>query len=300
MTKINASRKEKAAWVLFVGIWGALVSVIMGTIACVTLVGIPVGIRQFKFIKLLFTNDDVAVTYRPDASHRLRGLYWYVFGGVVTKVVCLIFPTLLNTVGAGKSVVLRHERIAPYLSCPFDCEFLENGRYSKNCNTAYDYKLLQRRIYKSPTTAIFDEGRGKLITVRRCIKGFENEIFSIKRTTRIIFFLFLGIIVFGSASLIGGIKPAIEAGFGDIGAWWGIFVGILLFSIGFIGCIVTNIIQTSQFLRIHDEKMSRFFELFEDTDPYDQDPPKISFDYVFDALYKDREAKRLAQNTKRN
>ena len=81
MTKINASRKETAAWVLFVGIPGAIFSVIMGVIACVTIIGIPVGIRQFKFIKLLFTDDDVAVTFRPDAKHRLRGLYWYVFGG---------------------------------------------------------------------------------------------------------------------------------------------------------------------------------------------------------------------------
>lgn len=297
MTKINASRKETAAWVLFVGIPGAIFSVIMGVIACVTIIGIPVGIRQFKFIKLLFTDDDVAVTFRPDAKHRLRGLYWYVFGGVVTKVVCLIMPSLLNALGTGKSVVLRHERIAPYLLCPFDCEFVENGRYSKNCDTVYDYKLLQRRIYKSPTTAIFDEKRGKLITVRRSIKGFEDEIFSIKRTTRIVFFLFFGLIVFGSASLIGGIPLAIN-GTGLV-AWWGVIVGVLLFLIGFIGCVITNIIQTSQFLKIHDEKMKPFFELFEDSDPYDSDPAKISLDYVFDRFYKDREAKKIAQNTRK-
>ena len=298
MTKINASRKETVAWILFVGIWGAIASAIMGAIACVTIIGIPVGIRQFKFIKLLFTKDNVAVTYRPDASHRLRGLYWYIFGGIVTKVVCLIMPSLLNLVGSGKSVVLRHERIAPYLSCPFDCEFVENGRYSKNCDTVYDYKLLQRRIYKSPTTAIFDEERGKLITVRRCIKGFENDMFSAKRTTQIVFFLFLGLIVFGTASLIGGIPSVIQE-VGDFGAWWGVIVGIFLFFVGFVGCVVTNIIQTSQFLKIHDEKMKRFFELFEDSDPYDEEPTKISLAFIFEALYKDREARRHAQNTKR-
>ncbi len=306
MTKINATRKETVAWVLLIGVWGAFVSAVMGAIACITIVGIPVGIKHFKFIKLIFTTDDVAVTYRPDLQHRTRGLYWYIFGGAITKALISALPSLLGLANIGDSIVIRFEKIAPYLSCPFDVEILENGRYSQNGATVYDYKLLQRRIYKSPTTAIFDEKRNKLITVRRYIKGFENDVFSIKRSTQIVFFLFAGIFVFGVASLIGNwanwdsFFNLFSGDFTDIGKSWGIFVGLLLFFIGFIGMVTTNVIQTSHLLRIHDNYMKPLFELFEDTDPYDMQPAKISLSYVFDRLYKDREERRYKQNTNRN
>ena len=299
MTKIKSSKGQTAAWVLLVGAWGALVSALMGTIACLTIVGIPVGIKHFKFIKLLFTTDDVAVAYRPDFSHRAHGLYWYIFGGIFTRILCSIMPAFLNLIGAAQSIVIRFEKISPYLACPFNVEIVENGNYSKAGDTVYDYKLLQRRIYKSPTVAIFDEQRNKLVTVRRYIKGFENDVFSIKRSTQIVLFLFVGLIIFGTASLIGGVGNIINGELSGFGDWWGIIVGAFLFAVGIIGSSISKAIQTTQLLKIHDAQMKKLFDLFDETDPYDATPVKISLVYVFDRLFRDREERKREQNTRK-
>lgn len=297
MTKINASAKHTVAWVLLVGAWSAFVSAVMGAVACLTIVGIPSGIKHFKFIKLLFTSDNVAVTYRPDYDHRAYGLYWYIFGGVFTRILCSVMPFILNLIGAGKSVVLRFDRIAPFLNCPFKVEFVENGRYSSSGNTPYDYKLLQRKIYKAPTVAIFDEERNKLITVRRYLKGFENEIFSAKRTSQIIAFLFVGIVIFGIASIIGGFNTMQHTISGEMPSSIGI--GAFLFAVGLLGSAITSAVKTTQFLRIHDTYMKKLFELFDETDPYDTEPTRISLSFVFIRLYNDREERKKKQNTKR-
>ncbi len=286
MKKIKTSKGQTVAWVLLVGVWCAILSAVLGAVACLTIVGIPVGIKQFKFIKLIFTTDDVAVAYRPDAKHRFYGLYWYAFGGVLTKLLTKIIFTVLGVFDSAAPLVARFEKISSYVSCPFDVEYLENGQYSENGTTIYDYKLLQRRIYKSPTTAIFDEQRGKLITVRRYLKNFEGEAFAIKRNTLIVSFLFFALIIFGSAFLLNG--------------GMGLIVGSFLCSVGFIGCVVTSIIQTSQYLKLHDVNLKKLFDLYDDSDPYDITPVNISLCYVFDRLYKDREERKRAQNTRRN
>lgn len=297
MTKINASAKHTVAWVLLVGAWSAFVSAVFGAVACLTIVGIPSGIKHFKFIKLLFTSDNVAVTYRPDYDHRAYGLYWYIFGGVFTRILCSFMPFILNLIGAGKSVVLRFDRIAPYLSCPFKVEFVENGHYSSSCDTPYDYKLLQRKIYKAPTVALFDEERNKLITVRRYLKGFENEIFTAKRTSQIIAFLFIGIMIFGAASIIGGCNAMKVSPGNEIPNSIGI--GAFLVVVGLLGSAITSAVKMTQLLRIYDTHMKKLFELFDETDPYDTEPTRISLSYVFIRLFNDREERKKKQNTKR-
>ena len=285
MSKNKANSLQNVAWILFFGAWCAIFCALLGTVACVSIIGIPVGIKQFKFIKYIFTQENIAFAYRPNTRKRLLGLYWYAFGGIGTKLACWGISYLLIAFG-GKVLAARFVKIAPYLNCPFGVTLVENGKYTTKRNTIYDYNLLQRRIHKSPTIAIFDEKRGKLVTVRRYLKSFEEDVFSIKRNNQIVFFLFSALILFGFASVIG--------------SGVGIIIGIFLMSVGLIGCTITSIIQTKQFLRIYDTYMAKLFDLYEESDPYDENPINIQPYYVFDQLVKDREERKRLKNQKNN
>ncbi len=50
----SVSKLGNALWIIFIGIWLALLFVLEGIAFCVTLVGIPFGIQYFKFAKLAF------------------------------------------------------------------------------------------------------------------------------------------------------------------------------------------------------------------------------------------------------
>ncbi|MBQ8546811.1 MAG: YccF domain-containing protein [Clostridia bacterium] len=282
MTQIKASTKQNVAWILLIGIWGAILSSLLGIVSCLTIVGIPAGIKHFKFIKYLFTKENIALAYRPNTRRKLLGLYWYAFGGVGAKLFYFLIAYLFSISGVGIPLAVRFERISSYLSCPFAVLVVENGQYTEGRNTLYDYNLLQRRIYKSPTIAIFDERRGKLVTVRRYLKGFENEVFSSKRSCQIVFFLFAALILFGVAMVIG-------TGIGAV-------AGVFLMAVGLIGCYITSTIQTKQLLRIYDTYMKKLFDLYDENDPYDQTPVIIPLYYVFDKLAKDREERKRLKN----
>lgn len=285
MAKIKTSNLQNIAWIIFFGIPCAFFCILLGASACISIVGIPVGIKQFKFIKFIFSMEDTALAYRPNTRKRLLGLYWYAFGGIGTKLISWGLTYLLIAFG-GKHLAVRFVKVAPYLNCPFGIAPIENGKYTKNRNTIYDYNLLQRRIHKSPTIAIFDEKRGKLVTVRRYLKSFEEDVFSIKRNNQIVFFLFSALVIFGIASIIG--------------SGVGIVIGVFLTSIGVIGCTITSIIQTRQFLKLYDSHMAKLFDLYDESDPYDEQPPIIQPYYIFDQLVKDREERKRLKNQRNN
>lgn len=282
MAQIKASTKQNVAWILLIGVWGAILSSLLGIVSCLTVVGIPAGIKHFKFIKYLFTKENIALAYRPSTKRRLLGLYWYAFGGIGAKLVYYVISFLFKISVVGVPLAIRFERIAPYLSCPFAVLVVENGQYTEGRNTIYDFNLLQRKIYKSPTIAIFDEKRSKLVTVRRYLKGFENEVFSSKRSCQIVFFLFSALVLFGFAMVIG-------TGIGAI-------AGVAFIAVGLIGCAITSIIQTKQLMKIYDTYMKKLFDLYDENDPYDPTPVNIPLYFVFDRLAKDREERKRLRN----
>ena len=42
------------AWVIFCGIEIAITEIILGIACCITIIGIPLGLQHFKFVKLAF------------------------------------------------------------------------------------------------------------------------------------------------------------------------------------------------------------------------------------------------------
>ena len=41
-------------WIIFAGLWIALIELVLGILLCVTIIGIPFGIQHFKLMRLAF------------------------------------------------------------------------------------------------------------------------------------------------------------------------------------------------------------------------------------------------------
>jgi len=57
-------------WIIFGGIWLALAHVLLGVLLCITILGIPFGIKNFSMAKLALFPFDYAVVDRDDAGAR--------------------------------------------------------------------------------------------------------------------------------------------------------------------------------------------------------------------------------------
>jgi uncharacterized membrane protein YccF (DUF307 family) len=41
-------------WIIFAGLWIALIELVLGIVLCVTIIGIPFGVQHFKLMRLAF------------------------------------------------------------------------------------------------------------------------------------------------------------------------------------------------------------------------------------------------------
>lgn len=83
-------------WIIFGGIWLALLWAISGVILCITIVGIPFGIQCFKAAKLSFApyGKKVVLNFR---EHPVANTVWAVFGGWAMALAHL-FVGILNCI----------------------------------------------------------------------------------------------------------------------------------------------------------------------------------------------------------
>ena len=104
---------------------------------------------------------------------------------------------------------------------------------------------------------------------------FEEEIFTIKRNSQIVMFLFASLALFGIAGI--AINP---------------FLGISLIAFGVIVCIIMAEYRSWQYLRFYDKHMRRLFKLYPEEAEYDPLPAGIKPYYAFEYLSKVREQRR--------
>ncbi len=83
-------------WMLFFGLWSAVVWFLMGVLWCITIIGIPFGKQCFKFAGLVFWpfKKDVDMNF---GKHPIANIIWIIFGGlelamayVVGGAICCI------------------------------------------------------------------------------------------------------------------------------------------------------------------------------------------------------------------
>lgn len=83
-------------WILFGGIWLALLWLLLGIVLCVTIVGIPFGIQCFKmaWLSLAPYGKKVDLNF---TEHPIANVIWAVLGGWVIAVIYL-FVGVLNCI----------------------------------------------------------------------------------------------------------------------------------------------------------------------------------------------------------
>ncbi len=83
-------------WMIFGGIWLALLWLICGIILCVTIVGIPFGIQCFKMARLSLAPYGKKVDLNF-SEHPIANTVWAVFGGWIIAII-YFFAGLLNCI----------------------------------------------------------------------------------------------------------------------------------------------------------------------------------------------------------
>lgn len=80
-------------WILFGGIWLALLWLLFGIVLCVTIVGIPFGIQCFKmaWLSLAPYGKKVDLNF---TEHPIANVIWAVLGGWIIAVIYLLVGVL--------------------------------------------------------------------------------------------------------------------------------------------------------------------------------------------------------------
>jgi hypothetical protein len=271
MTELYKKASFKALWVIFLGLWGASICAILGALCCLTIVGIPFGIKYFKFIKHIFLPSNLAVATRPRQKHLALNFFFAIFGGLYARYLSAFVQTIFSWLPFTKGLAFYLHNIRDYFVSPFDSEFCEYGKYSSTRDTRYDYNLLQRKIYKNPNLLIMDDKKGRVVTVKKHLKQHDNEIASITKTSRTTIFLAVAVMFFGFASMIA-LAP----------------LGVPIVVITFIICVIMNDFQNNHLLRFYDKQMNGLMKLYNEDTPIENSKTRLKLDFIFNHLAAER------------
>lgn len=163
-------------WILLVGIPMAIANAVAGIVRCVTIIFIPFGIQNFKFIKLVFAPAGKRVIKRF-SSHPVMNVLWFIFGGFITWLLNILLGLIFLVTLIGIPVGLQLFKLAAFQLAPFGAEIVKVGEYTKDKKTLYDFKLLQRKLYADPFVVI-DASDGKPFTAADylCRKRLELQL----------------------------------------------------------------------------------------------------------------------------
>lgn len=272
MTESFTKPSFKVAWLILFGLWGAMFSAFAGAFCCMTIIGIPCGIKHFKFIKYVILPSKAAVATRTRSKHIALNFCWALFGGLFIRYFSAAIQTFYSWFSFTKGIAFYLHNIRDYYISPFDSEICEYGKYSSTKDTRYDYNLLQRKIYKNPNLLIMDEAKGRVVTVKKHLKQYDNEIASITRTSKTTIFLAMAVMFFGFASMIAAAP-----------------IGIPIVLVTFAICVVMNDFQNNHLLRFYDKSMNRLMNLYNEDAPIEESRTRLKLDFIFGYLAAERE-----------
>ncbi|MBO4963161.1 MAG: hypothetical protein J6C97_05220 [Clostridia bacterium] len=143
-------------WIIFIGIWSVISCAIVGASYCVTILGIPFGLRYFKMIKLVFAPFGKKVETHFGKKGFLN-VIWLIFGGLETVFVfgfigVICFITIIG-IPLGKQVF----KIAKYFWAPFGAEII----ILTPEQIAEEERIKQEKLFEKRKTA-YDNGHNKL------------------------------------------------------------------------------------------------------------------------------------------
>lgn len=132
-------------WVLLVGLTSAISSGITGIALCLTIIGIPLGLQYFKYIKLVFAPAGKVVA-RKFSAHPVLNTFWLIFGGLEWYIIYQLLALLFYITIIGIPIGRQLTKIADFHLAPFGCEVVAEDEYTERKDTSHNEGLLLRRI----------------------------------------------------------------------------------------------------------------------------------------------------------
>jgi uncharacterized membrane protein YccF (DUF307 family) len=111
-------------WAICFGLWYSIVCIVLGAAFCVTLVGIPVGVRYFKLIKLVFAPAGKDVRINSE-SHRFGNTVWLIFGGFIFWLLYAILAVVFHITIIGIPIGRQFGKLRRYYWAPYNAEVID-------------------------------------------------------------------------------------------------------------------------------------------------------------------------------
>ncbi|MBQ7760545.1 MAG: hypothetical protein IJ400_00680 [Clostridia bacterium] len=262
-------------WALTVGLASAISSGITGIALCITIIGIPLGLQHFKFVKLIFAPAGKVVALKYN-EHPVLNTLWLIFGGFELFTVYMVLVVIFAITIVGIPIAKQLYKIACFYAAPFGCEIVKENEYTSTKNTRHDFNLLEKRICANPnkvmSTAIDESGVEKVVTVKQWLAEKNEEDKKIKATKvgkfkeRIIVFVIMVVILV----LIGGLGLLISWIVNDssIPSESVSFIIMGIFFGGFLTIVYLAFFLSHLEFTYEDKMLSPLFDLYPNGSPY--------------------------------
>jgi len=282
-------------WVIIIGLSSAISSAIMGVLCCITIVGIPLGLQHFKFIKLAFAPAGRAVVTNFN-KHPIMNVLWLIFGGLILSILYYLIGVICCISIIGIPLGLQLFKIAKFNLGPFGAEIVWEGNFTNDKNTLYDYDLLFKKVATNYDMVVSNNGKlcsvadyvvdkSYLIQEEKPLKNIKTKIqgyyFSVLAT---IFVVALTLIeIFSSSTIVMLVVPAFAT---------------------LIGLVTLMILQyhlaDKKLLKLYSNNFNNLFNYYTNESPVNKQIKKTSFQYVCENLpyeiFKPNEIKYIQEN----
>lgn len=109
-------------WLVFGGLLAGLSYILGGFVLCLTVIGIPYGVKAMRFGWLALRPFGSAVSWTPSAPGcmaRLVNLFWLLTVGWSIALTHLLFGFILLPTLVGIPLALQHFKLLPIALFPF-------------------------------------------------------------------------------------------------------------------------------------------------------------------------------------
>lgn len=116
-------------WLLFGGIWLALGYFLVGIVACLLIVTIPVGVAAFRMGSYALWPFGKTVVSRPSSGigSALMNLIWFVIGGIPLAIGHLTTAAAQAVTIVGIPLAIANVKMIPVTCFPFGKQIVDNG-----------------------------------------------------------------------------------------------------------------------------------------------------------------------------
>ena len=179
-------------WIIFVGIWNSILTIVLGISQCLSIIGIPLGIICFKSVKLIFSpiNKRVELNF---GKHPILNIIWLIFGGLGISLYYFIQGVALFFTIIFADLAINSFKFAKFYLAPFGAKIVNKYEFE----TEEDKIIMYSYQHKKRKETTEQQEEIKTLNNIEDIKLFlkQNLIFYNKRIRKI-YLLFFSFAVF--------------------------------------------------------------------------------------------------------